>query len=68
MLGLVLLPLLVFGCFLLMKKGFGEDGIPFTEKTRVNGNAGKILGVLCGFLGLVFAILWLFMVKGSMMS
>ena len=64
---LFFLPLVVIGCFFLMSKGFSEDGIPFTEKKRITGNAGKILGVLCGLLGLVFTILWLFTVKGSLM-
>ena len=63
---LFFLPLVVIGCFFLMSKGFSEDGIPFTEKKRITGNAGKILGVLCGLLGLVFTILWLLTVKGSL--
>jgi hypothetical protein len=63
---LFVLPLVVLGCFFLMSKGFGEDGIPFTEKKRITGNAGKVLGVLCGLLGLVFAVLWFFTVKGSL--
>jgi hypothetical protein len=67
MIGLILLPLLVIGCFSLMKKGFSEEGIPFSEKTRLTGNAGKFWGVICGILGLVFLVLWIFMVKGSMM-
>lgn len=65
---LFVLPLLAFGCGVLLKQGFSEDGIPFTEKKRITGNAGKILGVLCGLLGLAFLILWLFTVKGSLMS
>jgi hypothetical protein len=68
MVGLFLLPLLVFGCFVLMKQGFSEDGIPLTGKKRVTGTAGKTLGVLCGVIGLAVLILWLLMVKGSMMS
>jgi hypothetical protein len=68
MFGILLLPLLVFGCFGLMKKGFSREGIPFTERTHLTGNAGKIPGALCGLIGLVVLILWLFMVKGSLMS
>lgn len=68
MLGIILLPLLVAGCFVLMAKGFSEDGIPFSNKTNLTGNAGKLLGVLCGLLGSGFFILWIFMVKGSLMS
>ena len=68
MFGIVLLPLPVIGCFGLMKKGFNRDGIPFTEKTHITGKAGKIPGVLCGLIGIIVLILWLFMVKGSLMS
>jgi len=64
---LFFLPPVVFGCFFLMSKGFSEAGIPFTEKKRITGNAGKVLGLLCGLLGLVFAILWLATVKGSLL-
>ena len=67
MIGLILLPLLVFGCFVLMKKGFSEDGIPFSEKKHISGDAGKILGVLCGLIGLAFLVGWFFMLKGSLM-
>lgn len=68
MLGIILLPLLVIGCFGLLAKGFSADGIPFTESKRITGNAGKLLGVVCGLLGLIFLVLWFFMIKGSMMS
>ena len=63
---LFFLSLVVIGCFFLMSKGFSADGIPFTKKKNITGNAGKVLGALCGLLGLVFAILWLFTVKGSL--
>ena len=66
MIGLILLPLLVIGCFILLKKGFSDEGIPFSSKTNLTGNAAKAWGVLCGILGLVFLVLWIFMVKGSM--
>jgi len=66
MLGLILLPLLVIGCFSLMKKGFSDEGIPFSAKTRITGNAAKIWAIFCGLLGLAFLILWIFMIKGSM--
>lgn len=68
MLGIILLPFLILGCFALMKKGFSDAGIPLTSSQNLTGTVAKVLGIVCGLLGLVFLAMWLMMVMGSLMS
>ena len=58
------------GLVILGVKGFTKNGIPISRNFALSGTSGKIAGVICILLGLVFIPLFLlaFMAYGDLFS
>jgi hypothetical protein len=66
MIGLILLIALAIGCFSLAAKGFSDEGVPLSSSTNIKGTPAKVIGVICGVLGLAVLGVVGFVVLGSL--
>jgi hypothetical protein len=53
--GITIFLLLGYGTICLGRKGFSQQGLPFTEERWITGIPAKIIGAICIFIGLIFA-------------
>jgi phosphate/sulfate permease len=54
MIGIIIGIAIGVGAIILGAKGFSPAGLPLTGSKRITGNAAKIVGGICIFVGLIF--------------